>query len=504
MTQGNLYALFQDRFAGREARVFLQMPDGQSVTYGEIDRLSGQLAAVLAENNVVPGDRVVAQLDKSPWSIGLYLACLRYGAVYVPLNTAYTAVEVRFFLSDAKPALFFCTPDSRDALIHEAAQAGVNRTLVLGDNPQSDWVAELEPYSIVRTSKPDDLAAMVYTSGTTGRSKGAMLSHKNLASNALTLHEIWGWRPGDVLLHALPVFHVHGLFSALHTAMLNASTVLFLPRFDVPTVIRLLADATVMMGVPTFYTRLLESPEFGQQECAHMRLFISGSAPLSAITFEEFRRRTGHEILERYGMTEAGMITSNPLVGKRMAGTVGYPLPDVEVRVVSESGRIAAPDTVGLIEARGPNVFKGYWRLPDKTAEEFSNDGFLRTGDLGSMSTDGRLSIVGRTKDLIISGGYNIYPKEIESCLDQMPGIVESAVIGAPHSDLGEAIVAVIILDATQANNENQILEYLQNRIARFKHPRRFIFTTQLPRNAMGKVQKNVLRAQYQDTFQSG
>jgi malonyl-CoA/methylmalonyl-CoA synthetase len=504
MHSSNLYSLFQQQFAGHENRTFLQLPDGSQLSYGDMDRLSGQFAAALAECNVQPGDRVVAQVDKSPASIALYLSCLRYGAVYVPLNTAYTAAELVFFLTDAKPSLFVCRPADHEILADVAAAAGVPATRTLdtsGDGELNTAAQRCEPLTTISPTGPDALAALVFTSGTTGRSKGAMLSQNNLISNALTLHKLWGWKPGDVLLHALPTFHVHGLFVALHTAMLNASTVLFLPRFEVSAVRKLLPSATIMMGIPTFYTRLLDCEDFGRAECAGMRLFISGSAPLLPSTFENFRERTGHDILERYGMTEAGMITSNPLDGERIAGTVGFALPGVDVRITDNAGQTIVNDDTGAVEIRGPNVSKGYWGMPEKSADEFNDDGFFKTGDMGRLSPDGRLSIVGRSKDLIISGGYNVYPKEIESCLDEIPGVFESAVIGVPHPDFGEGIMAVIVPLAPEALHEHEIIAALENKIARFKHPKRIIFADDLPRNAMGKVQKNILRSTFENTF---
>jgi len=349
--------------------------------------------------------------------------------------------------------------------------------------------------------KKDDLAAILYTSGTTGKPKGAMLSHGNLSSNALALHRIWGWVDGDVLIHALPIFHVHGLFVALHTAMLNASRIWFLPRFNAEEIINLLPSATVMMGVPTFYTRLLDHPGLTREACRDMRLFISGSAPLLKETFESFELRTDHHILERYGMTEAGMITSNPLDGERIPETVGYPLPDVEVRVTDERGRALGAGQVGALEIKGPNVFRGYWRAPGKTKQEFRDDGYFITGDLVRMSEDGRISIVGRAKDLIISGGYNVYPKEVEDCVDGLDGVVESAVVGIAHPDFGEGVVGFVVLQSGAHVNEQSIQEALGDSLAKFKIPKRVFVVDELPRNAMGKVQKKLLRDQFADVF---
>ena len=496
----NLYQIFRDRFEAHLDQPFLISPGEAVCSYGDIDRLSACFAAALRLEDVNALDRVVVQVDKSAGAVALYLACLRIGAVYVPLNVAYTAAEVAYFLSDAAPTLFVCRPASADQLYEVARQAGVPVTRTLGtslDGSLGHVTHKLTPSEALTERAPDDVAAMLYTSGTTGRSKGAMLTLENLASNAVTLHKYWGFRPGDVLLHALPIFHVHGLFVALHCAMLNASSVIFLPGFNANQVRRALADATVMMGVPTFYTRLLDNEEFTREDCRNIRLFISGSAPLTEQTFTEFEQRTGHRILERYGMTETNMITSNPLDGERVAGTVGYALPGIEVRVTSDSGEPLPPGELGSVELKGPNVFTGYWRMPQKTAQEFRSDGFFITGDLGLLDQDGRLSLVGRSKDLIISGGYNIYPQEIESVIDALPGVVESAVIGVPHPDFGESVIAVVVAIKDQAVTEASIIEATALQLARFKQPRRVILVDELPRNTMGKVQKNILRDRY-------
>jgi len=495
----NLYKTLFDRFRSHLDQPFL-VTAGGACSYGDIDHLSASYAAGLKQAGVNASDRVVVQVDKSPAAVALYLACLRIGAVYVPLNTAYTAAELAYFLADAKPVLFVCRPESVNQLSGVARDAEVPVRLTLGNAQNgsfADQAHNLPPLCELTDRNANDVAAMLYTSGTTGLSKGAMLTVENLASNALTLHQYWGFKPGDILLHALPIFHVHGLFIALHCAMLNASSVLFLPKFDTGEVVRLLRDATVLMGVPTFYTRLLNCREFGRQDCQNMRLFISGSAPLTEQTFIEFEQRTGQKILERYGMTETGMITSNPLNGERVAGTVGYALPGVEVRVADETGKSLPPGTVGSVELRGPNVFTGYWQMPGKTAQEFQNDGFFISGDLGSMTADGRLSLVGRSRDLIISGGYNIYPKEIEAVIDKVHGVVESAVIGFAHSDLGEIVMAVVVSDKNEPASETAILEVTGLQLARFKQPRKMVFVDELPRNTMGKVQKNILRDRY-------
>jgi len=493
----NLYAFLRQGFANRLQCVCLENPDGSVLSYGALDELSARYAAALDDLEIGPGDRVVTQIDKSAETVALYLACLRRAVIYVPLNTAYTAAEVAEFLDDAEPRLLIVRPQQQQALAGPASERGIPLA-TLGDGRGIEQRAEqVKPQPALVPIAGDDTLVMVYTSGTTGRSKGAMLTYDNLASNVIALHEIWGWRPDDVLLHALPVFHVHGLIVALHCALLGGSRILFQPRFELARLRDALARATVMMGVPTFYTRLLEDPDFGRDHCRGMRLFISGSAPLLDETFEAFASRSGHRILERYGMTEAGMITSNPLHGERLAGTVGYPLPGVELRVVNETGSGLPAGETGSVEVRGANVFKGYWRQPEKTAEEFRSDGFFRTGDLGMLAPDGRLTLVGRRKDLIISGGYNIYPKEIEACLDALPGIRESAVIGVPHGDLGEAPVAIIVTESGSSRDEASVLSALDDRLARFKRPRRIVWLEALPRNAMGKVQKQRLRATY-------
>jgi len=487
----NLYTLLRSRFAHAMARPALVARDGTALTYGDLDDLSARFAGVLVSRGVVAGDRVVVQVEKSRGAVALYLACLRVGAVFVPLNTSYTGREVDRFLADAEPRVFVASQR------REAQAAHVE---VLGTTPDSPLWAEglgCASHQDVVERAPTDLAAIVYTSGTTGVSKGAMLSHGNLAANALTLSRLWGFREDDVLLHALPIFHVHGLFIALHCAMLSAATVIFLPKFDAAEVREQLGRSTVLMGVPTFYTRLLDLADFSRADCEKMRLFISGSAPLLADTWREFERRTGLAILERYGMTETGMITSNPLDGERVAGTVGFALPDVETRIVRDDGEPARTGEPGVLEVRGPNVFGGYWQMPQKNAQEFRSDGFFITGDIATADAHGRVTLVGRAKDLIISGGLNIYPKEIEDVLDSIDGVVESAVIGVADRDFGEAVVAVVVARAGAAVTAEQILDVVRARLARFKHPRRVVVVDALPRNAMGKVQKNELRTRF-------
>jgi malonyl-CoA/methylmalonyl-CoA synthetase len=464
----NFFERLRAGFPADRAKPCFLLPDGGAMSYGTVEMTTGRLARLLADRGVVPGDRIVVQAPKSAEMIMLYFATLQVGAVFVPLNTAYTRAEVDYFLSDAEPRLFVQDP---------AQLAGE--------------AAALEPMAASVPRTAEDLAAIVYTSGTTGRSKGAMLSHGNLAANAVALHRAWGFTADDVLLHALPIFHIHGLFIALHCALLSGAPMLWLPKYEDEAVLKALPRATVMMGVPTFYTRLLAHPDFKREAAAHMRLFISGSAPLLTSTFEEFEARTGQRILERYGMSEAIIITTNPLDGERKAGSVGFPLPGVDLRVAGEAG------SNGPIEICGPSVLAGYWRAPDKTAESFTADGYFMTGDVGRLDEDGRLWISGREKDLIISGGLNIYPREIESRLDEIDGIDESAVIGVPHPDLGEAVVAVLI----GAGDEGAIISGLRAELAGFKTPKRVFFVDEFPRNAMGKIQKNVLRQMFCGTF---
>ena len=499
----NLYTLLRGRFPADSEATCLELADGTCVSYGEIDARSGRLAGLLENLGVVPGDRVLVQVGKSPEAVVLYLACLRAGAIFLPLNTAYTAREVEYFLGDAEPRLVVCDPRAEAELAPLAQQ--VNAMLLTLDTVGGGTLMGLDqeaPASdLVVPRAGDDLAAILYTSGTTGRSKGAMLSHANLASNALVLHEYWGWRQGDVLIHALPIFHVHGLFVALHTALLNGSPMLWLEKFDADAIIARLPRATVLMGVPTFYVRLLEDPRLDRDLVGNMRLFVAGAAPLLEETFNAFEERTGHRILERYGMTEAGMITSNPYDGDRLAGTVGYFLPGVSGRVADEQGNEVARGEPGVLEIRGPNVFRGYWRMPEKTAEEFRADGHFITGDVATMADDGRISIVGRAKDLVISGGYNVYPKEIELLIDAIPGVRESAVIGVPHPDFGEAVTAVVVRDGSTELDEARVQSALAGELAKFKQPKRVYFVEELPRNTMGKVQKNQLREVYAATY---
>ncbi|MGO1117341.1 malonate--CoA ligase [Rhodovibrionaceae bacterium A322] len=498
----NLYALLQSRFPADRSQPVIEQADGTQFSYGHLEEMAGRYAALLKDLGVKPGDRIAIQTDKSPNALFFYLGCEQAGAVYLPLNTAYTQAELAYFLGDATPALVLCRPDSETSIKEVAAAAGVAHVRTMdadGGGSLTDEAMTKEPLTDIEARSGDDLAAICYTSGTTGRSKGAMLTHANLASNAFTLHKLWGFKEGDVLLHALPIFHVHGLFVAINTTLANGSKMIFLPKFDADQVVSLLPKATVMMGVPTFYTRLLAHSDFNKELTAHMRLFISGSAPLLAETFEQFEEVTGQRILERYGMSEAGMITSNPYVGTRCAGTVGFALPDVEVRIADNNGQALPVNEVGILEAKGPNIFKGYWQMPEKTAAEFRNDGFFITGDMAKVDDDGYIHIVGRSKDLIISGGFNVYPKEVELVIDETDGVGESAVIGVPHPDFGEGVVAV----ATRTGDvsEDTIISRAREQLAAFKAPKKVYFIDELPRNTMGKVQKNQLRDQFKGTF---
>jgi malonyl-CoA/methylmalonyl-CoA synthetase len=492
----NLYALLAAHFRERAEEPCLLIPDGPVVHYDDLDAASARIAHALAEAGAKPGDRVAAQVDKCWEALALYLACLRAGFIYLPLNTGYQRSELSYLFGDAEPAVIVsgAAAFERTAALRPEAEV---LTLDPGKGTLLDRSDDKPAAFDTIASKPDDVAAILYTSGTTGRPKGAMLTHRNLASNALTLVEQWGFTRGDVLLHALPIYHVHGLFVACHCVLLSGARMLWLAKFDAEEVRSLLRRASVMMGVPTFYTRLLALPSFGAGDCRSIRLFVSGSAPLLAETHSAFRERTGQTILERYGMTETGMLTSNPLEGERIAGTVGPPLPGVSVRIVDAEGRSCNADEVGNVEVRGPNVFSGYWRLPEKTREEFTSDGYFRTGDMGQLLPNGYLRIVGRAKDLIISGGLNVYPKEIEEKIDAMPGVIESAVIGVPDADFGEAVVAIVVARAGHDLTESGVIAALKGEIAGFKVPKRVYFASDLPRNTMGKVQKNVLRKEF-------
>jgi len=502
----HLYDQFRQAMPNLD-KLFIETIDGRKITYGEVETLSAQMANVLVQLGITAGDRVAVQVEKSPDAILLYLACIRAGAIFLPLNTAYTPAEIDYFLSDAEPRLFICDPAHVDKLSSIANKAKVSHILTMGTKADGSFLDQVKAASTQFQSierGPDDLAAILYTSGTTGRSKGAMLSHENLASNARTLVKYWQFTSKDVLIHALPIYHTHGLFVATNVMLLSGGTLLFLPKLDVAQILRLMNRATCMMGVPTFYTRLLVSADLTQEITRHMRLFISGSAPLLAETHREWRARTGHAILERYGMTETNMNTSNPYDGDRMAGTVGFPLPGVEVRITDQdSAKSLAHNEIGMIEVRGPNVVKGYWRMPEKTAEELRADGFFITGDLGKIDDRGYVHILGRNKDLVITGGFNVYPAEVEAEIDAIEGVMESAIIGLPHKDFGEGVTAVIVKKKSSDLSEAKILSALEDRIAKFKLPKRILFLDDLPRNTMGKVQKNLLRETYKDLYAS-
>jgi malonyl-CoA/methylmalonyl-CoA synthetase len=492
----NLYALIERHFPAEREVPCLVVPGGTVLHYDGLDAHSARIANALAAAGCRPGDRVAVQVDKHWQVLPLYLACLRAGLVYLPLNSGYQRSELDFFFGDASPRVVVCSPD-RLGVVETIARGATVLTLDANGGELMDR-AQRQPDRFATVQRgPDDLAALLYTSGTTGRAKGAMLTHRNLASNGLTLVEHWGFTHRDTLLHALPIYHVHGLFVAIHCVLLSGSRMLWLPKFDAKEVASLLPRATALMGVPTFYTRLLGEPTFTRASAAGVRLFVSGSAPLLAETFREFEARTGQRILERYGMTETGMNTSNPLQGARIAGTVGPPLPGVSLRIVDGQGAPCPDGAVGGIEVKGPNVFAGYWNLPGKTKEEFTADGWFRTGDQGTWTAERYVAIVGRAKDMIISGGLNVYPKEIEERIDAMPGVVESAVVGVPDPDFGEVGLAVVHASPGHALTETGILGDLKREIASFKVPKRVVFVTELPRNAMGKVQKAALRDKF-------
>jgi len=500
-----LYDLMARR-APSPAKVFIETPEGRKLTYGDLHAGSARIANVLRARGVEPGDRVAVQVEKSPDAILLYLACLRAGAVFLPLNTAYTPAEIEYFLGDAKPRVFVCDPASREKLAAVAQGAGVAHVETLGVREDGSLVeaarAASADFADVARGE-DDLAAILYTSGTTGRSKGAMLSHGNLASNALTLVDYWRFTERDVLIHALPIYHTHGLFVAMNTLLLAGGSMFFLPKLDPDLMLQLMGrGATTMMGVPTFYTRLLAHPGLTHEATKTMRLFVSGSAPLLAETHREWTARTGHAILERYGMTETNMNTSNPYDGDRVPGAVGFPLPGVSVRITNPETTQELPrGEIGMIEVKGPNVFKGYWQMPEKTAAEFRTDGFFITGDLGKIDERGYVYIVGRDKDLVITGGFNVYPIEVETEIDALAGVVESAVIGVSHPDFGEGVTAVVVPKKDGAPDEKQVIAALEARLAKFKLPKRVLFVNELPRNAMGKVQKAELRKTYGDLY---
>jgi malonyl-CoA/methylmalonyl-CoA synthetase len=501
----NLYTRLQARFPDDRARSFAMLADGSTMTYADLDLAAGRYANALVGLGVARGDRVAVQTPKSIEMIVLYLGCVRAGAIFLPLNPAYTAHELDYFMRDAQPTLFVCDPAQEGTIRPLAQAADVPRVETLG--ARGDGSLPLKAASCVGSFETldmadNDLAAILYTSGTTGRSKGAMLSHGNLASNCFTLRDYWRFTADDTLLHALPIFHTHGLFVATNVTLAAGASLIFQPTFDVEAMLAALPRASVLMGVPTFYIRLLKEARFTRDLVAHMRLFVSGSAPLSADIHREFSERTGHAILERYGMTETNMNTSNPYDGGRIAGTVGLPLPGVSIRIADpDTGQVLPQGEIGVIEIQGPNVFQGYWKMPEKTAAEF-RDGYFISGDLGFIDAHGYVSIVGRAKDLIISGGYNIYPAEVETALDELREVRESAVIGAPHPDMGEGVVGVVVPMQAGFDDSGALMAALADKLARFKQPRRIVFVDELPKNGMGKVQKTVLREQLAESFQ--
>lgn len=500
----NLYSRIRDSLRTHASKALLQTPE-REVTGNALANEVGRWASALLELGVQPGERVAVQIEKSLDNVLLYLATLQVGAVYLPLNSAYQAQEVRYFLSDASPRVFVCVPARLQELEPVAAACGVRQVATLGaagGGSLPERIACCAETHVVESRASDDLASICYTSGTTGRSKGAMITHGNLLSNGDSLVQLWGFTSRDVLLHALPLYHIHGLFVALHCALLSGAKILLQAKFDAPAALRALQQqATVMMGVPTFYTRLLAEAALDRAAVRNVRLFVSGSAPLLAETFAAFEQRTGQRILERYGMTETQMIASNPLEGERRPGTVGVPLAGVSVRVADEHGKALPHGEIGVVEVKGPNVCKGYWQMPEKTAAEIRPDGYFITGDLGQLETDGYLRLVGRAKDLIISGGLNVYPKEIEEAIDALDGVIESAVFAVPHPDLGEAVAAAVTLRPGATLTAEDITGTLRTQLAAFKTPKRVFIVDELPRNAMSKVQKNVLREKYRNVF---
>ena len=520
MSNDNLFAALRAAFPADLDSVAVETDGGLAYSWRDLDRASAMIANLLQSLDI-PKDptgvppRVAVQVEKSVEAMLLYLGALRAGFVFLPLNTAYQSAEIEYFVGNAKPAVVVCTGRNFPWVSQLAFQAGTRHVFTLNDDRSGSLLERAAHCSDVQTPARrglDDLAAILYTSGTTGRSKGAMLSHGNLLSNAVMLKEYWGWQPGDVLIHALPIFHVHGLFVAIHGALLNGSRMLWHGKFDPKAVIADLPRATVFMGVPTLYVRMLNEAALTQAQAAHMRLFISGSAPLLIETFNDWKTRTGHTILERYGMSETIMLTSNPYMpdarygnqAERRGGTVGFPLPGVSLRVQDEAGQSLPAGEIGGIQVKGPNVFAGYWQMPEKTAEEFTADGFFRTGDVGQQDARGYVTIVGRSKDLIISGGYNVYPAEIEGYLNDMPGVAESAIVGVPHPDFGEVGVAVVIAKPGAGLSPEQLLADLKAKLANFKIPKRCFIEAELPRNTMGKVQKNLLRDRYKTLFMAG
>jgi len=501
----NIYELLISSPPSERSLVCLEIPGGPSLSYGDVDEHSARIANLLASRGIVPGDRVVVQVEKSAQAVFLHLACLRAGAVYLPLNTAYTCEETSYFLADAQPRAMICQPERYEEALGLCRQADIPLVFTLGAAGQGNLLESCRAMPTTFSAVPvsdSDTATILYSSGTTGKPKGAMLTHGNLAHNARALVEAWGFTRYDVLLHTLPIFHVHGLFVGVHCALFSRARMLFMPRFDAGQVCSLLPRATVFMGVPTYYTRLLALPQFDRDVCRNVRLLISGSAPLLADTFKQVQQRTGHCILERYGMTETLMNTSNPLEGRRLPGSIGLPLPGIAVRIAGNDDLPLGPDQVGEIQVRGPNVFSGYWKKPEMSRTCFTPDGFFRTGDLGRMDENGYISILGRSKDLIISGGFNVYPKEVEDCIDRFEGVQESAVIGMLHPDFGEGVMAVVVARPGVNVDTEALKRFLRRRLANYKLPKCVVIAKELPRNTMGKVQKNRLREIYLPLWQ--
>ena len=508
----NLFAALRAAFPANLDSIAVETDNGLHYSWRDLDRATAMMANLLASLNLPAGARIAVQVEKSVEAMMLYLATLRAGYVFLPLNTAYQSAEIEYFIGNAEPSVVVCSSKNFGWVSKIAFKAGTQHVFTLDDDRTGSLLQRAVHHSDQHTPavcQADDLAAILYTSGTTGRSKGAMLSHRNLLSNAEVLKDYWGWVPGDVLIHALPIFHVHGLFVAIHGALLNGSKMIWFAKFDPKSVVARMPEATVFMGVPTLYVRMLAEPALTRAQAAHMRLFVAGSAPLLIETFNEWRERTGHTILERYGMSETIMLTSNPYRAdaryqgqeERRGGTVGFPLPGVSVRVLSDDGHELPIDEIGGIQVKGPNVFSGYWRMPEKTAEEFTADGFFKTGDVGKRDARGYITIVGRSKDLIISGGYNVYPAEIEGYINEMPGVAESALVGVPHPDFGEVGVAVVIPKPGAHLDAEAIVATLKSQLANFKIPKKCYVVPELPRNTMGKVQKNLLRDQYKGLF---
>ncbi len=506
MKNNNLFAALRAAFPSDLDAVAIETGDGLNYSWRDLDRSTAMIANLLASLKLPAGSRVAVQVEKSVEAVMLYLATLRAGYVFLPLNTAYQSAEIEYFIGNAEPAVVVCSKKNFGWVSKIAFKAGTHNVFTLDDDRTGSLLERAahcsDKHEMAFVKSADDMAAILYTSGTTGRSKGAMLSHGNLLSNALVLKDYWGWKPGDVLIHALPIFHVHGLFVALHGALINGSKMIWLSKFDPRLIVKKLPEATVFMGVPTLYVRLLAEPGLDKQACRNMRLFVAGSAPLLIETFNEWKDRTGHTILERYGMSETAMLTSNPYQGgERRGGTVGFALPGVSLRVQGDDGQSMPTGEIGGIQVKGPNVFKGYWRMPEKTKEEFTEDGYFKTGDVGKIDERGYITIVGRSKDLIISGGYNVYPAEIEGYINDMPGVAESALVGVPHPDFGEVGVAVVTSKPGAAVDPGQIVASLKSKLANFKIPKQCFVVDELPRNTMGKVQKNLLREQHKNLF---